>query len=107
MKGDLMDLRVTIIRPDANETPQEVSIGLAQLAHLVVKRIRDSEQRFAPQQHKGLSELDERCIRIVICVSEIQDHTLQSRHDGQGPRLRHCHLEMVPTPRITLGRVND
>ncbi len=42
MKGDLMDLRVTIIRPEANETPQEAFIGLAQL---IAKRIRDSEQR--------------------------------------------------------------
>ena len=48
MKDDLMDLRVTIMRPEANETPQEVSIGLAQLAHVIagmLKRENQDEKR--------------------------------------------------------------
>lgn len=40
MKANPMDLRVTIIRPEANETPQEVSIGLAQLAHVIAGMIK-------------------------------------------------------------------
>ena len=44
MKGDLMDSRVTIIRPEANETPQEASIGLAQLAHVIAGMIKRENQ---------------------------------------------------------------
>lgn len=44
MKGDLMDLRVTIIRPKANEIPQEASIGMAQLAHVIAGMIKRENQ---------------------------------------------------------------
>ncbi len=44
MKANPMDLRVTIIRPEANETPQEVSIGLAQLAHVIAGMIKREDQ---------------------------------------------------------------
>ena len=39
-----MDLRVTIIRPERNETPEDTVIGFAQLAHLIAGQLKREKQ---------------------------------------------------------------
>jgi hypothetical protein len=44
VKEQLMDLRVTIIRPERNETPEDTVIGFAQLAHLIAEQLKREKQ---------------------------------------------------------------
>jgi len=50
VKEKLMDLRVTIIRPERNETPEDTVIGFAQLAHLIAGQLKREKQ-----EEKGVS----------------------------------------------------
>ncbi len=58
MKDQSMDLRVTIVRPGANETPKEIHIGLSRLARVIAEHLKGEkpeEKEISMKSILGLS----------------------------------------------------
>ena len=45
MKDQSMDLRVTIVRPSANETPKKIHVGLSRLARVIAGKLKGQERQ--------------------------------------------------------------